>query len=787
MKRLVVLILLLGSMLTAYNQPPKEITEIFDRQKSLPWTRVLKKHNALLLREHTRYLPMEELAREAFIKGGIEILKSNFAGKRSSYVTEFKIMDLETKEARTLNIPVGKYGSETMSYDERYFIFNEYRDDKIVLWLYDLKKDERKKLAEGLSQAISDAFRWMPDGKHVLVQLRHFSDSEKPVETKIPQGPVIYETSKKAGQLRTYPNLISSKHDEDLFEYYATTTPYLINIKSGKMTQLLEPAMYRSLDVSPDGKYFLCSTLDSISYKAPWWKFGRTYSIYNKKGKVVKTLKSEAPTINLVSGQVVTGPRYFYWDSAKPSTILATEALDGGLPSSKVEYRDQLLTFNPKKDKDFVKGRKLKHRYSGLTAIDEVYYIINEYDRENKWYYRTLYNVKTGTKLELQNSSVDDNDADLGSIFETKNKSNQNVPLVNDNKIYFTKREYAKDGIYPKIYSLNLETGEKADVWKSRRGVYEYCMGNLTNDMTKLLIHHESPTEYPNKFLYNDGKYEQVTDYVDPAPELTSLKKEFITYKRKDGLELSGMLYLPADHKKGDRLPLLFHAYPQEYTSKELASQKVNSENRFKYFWGSSDLYMCLNGFAVLKNANIAVVGDPETANDTFVEQISDCAQAAIDYLDSLEIIDPKRTAVTGHSYGAFMVANLLARTDIFTAGIAKNGAYNRTLTPFGFQSERRNFWNAKDIYFNISPFMFADKIDEPLLLIHSQGDTNPGTYPIQSKRLYQAIEGNGGNCRYVELPLEDHSYVTRETHLHLLSEYINFLNKYVKNRNLSE
>ncbi|PID27699.1 MAG: hypothetical protein CSB55_07885 [Candidatus Cloacimonadota bacterium] len=785
MKPAIILIMLMTTLLFGYDEPSLKITEIFNNQKSLPGTAVLKKRNSLLLLEKTRYLPMEELARKTFVKGGIEITESNFAQKRNSYVTEFKILDLETKQTVTLNIPPGKYGWADISYDEKYFLFNEYKEDKIILWLYDLDTNKRKKLAEGLSQAIADAFRIMPDGKHVLAQLRAFKNSEKPGKDIIPPGPVIYETGEKAGQLRTYPNLVSSKYEEDLFKYYSSSVPYLIDIESGESRKILEPAIYRNLEYSPDGRYFIARTIDSVSYKVPWWKFGNTYKLYNNKGKLIKVLKSEAPAVNLVAGQTVTGPRHIFWNPVKPSTLVAVEALDGGLPKNKAEFRDRLLSFNPEKDKDFVKGRKLKFRFAGMTPINENYYTVSEYDRENNWYYVTLYDMKNNKTTELQNSSIDDHEARLGSMFETKNNANDKMPLVYENKIYFTKQEYSEEGTYPKIYSLELDTGKKSDIWKSERNFYEYCIGNLDDKMNKLVIHRESPVDYPNKFIYSEGKYEKVTDYIDPTPELTSLKKEFITYKRKDGLELSGMLYLPADYKKGERLPLLLHAYPREYTSKELASQKVNYQNKFNYFWGSRDLYMCLEGFAVLENANIAVVGDPETANDTFIDQIRDCAQAAVDYLDSREIIDPERVAVTGHSYGAFMVVNLLARTDIFAAGIAKNGAYNRTLTPFGFQSERRTFWKAKDIYFNISPFMFADKINEPLLLIHSLEDSNPGTYPIQSKRLYQAIEGNGGTCRYLELPLEDHSYVTKETHLHLLAEYIDFLNKYVKNRKI--
>ena len=230
-----------------------------------------------------------------------------------------------------------------------------------------------------------------------------------------------------------------------------------------------------------------------------------------------------------------------------------------------------------------------------------------------------------------------------------------------------------------------------------------------------------------------------------------------LTYKRADGVPLSFELYLLPDYGPGTRLPTLIWAYPREFNDADTAGQVFGSSKRFTEVTGYSQLFHVLNGFAVLDNASMPVVGDVDTVNDTYIKQIVDDAKAAIDKAAEMGVTDPARVAVVGHSYGAFMTANLLAHCDLFKAGIAESGAHNRTLTPFGFQSERRTIWQAPDVYIKMSPFMYADKIKTPMLLIHGEADDNDGTFPIQSDRMYQAIRGNGGVARLVFLPFEAH------------------------------
>jgi dipeptidyl aminopeptidase/acylaminoacyl peptidase len=272
-----------------------------------------------------------------------------------------------------------------------------------------------------------------------------------------------------------------------------------------------------------------------------------------------------------------------------------------------------------------------------------------------------------------------------------------------------------------------------------------------------------------------------LTDFKDPTPQIRGIKKQIVKYQRKDGVPLSATLYLPENYVEGTRLPLLVWAYPLEFNDASTAGQVSANPSEFTRISGLSHLTLLTQGYAIMDDATMPVIGDPETMNDTFIEQIVDAAQAAIDKAVEMGVADGSRVGVGGHSYGAFMTANLLAHSNLFRAGIARSGAYNRTLTPFGFQSERRPLWEAKDVYANVSPFMYADKIKTPILFVHGENDNNPGTFPIQSQRMFQAVKGNGGTTRLVMLPYESHGYRARQSVLHTQFEMIQWLNRFVR------
>jgi dipeptidyl aminopeptidase/acylaminoacyl peptidase len=351
--------------------------------------------------------------------------------------------------------------------------------------------------------------------------------------------------------------------------------------------------------------------------------------------------------------------------------------------------------------------------------------------------------------------------------------------------IYLSARGASDTGERPRLDRLNLKTLAKQTVFRSPERAYEQFTSFLGNGRNTIVTRYESPTEPPNYFLTDlkNNKRTTLTDFKDPAPQLTGLKKDLVKYKRPDGVDLSGTLYLPPNYQAGTKLPALVWAYPLEYSDPGTAGQVRGSPHQFTFFRSASPLFFLTQGYAVLMDATMPVVGDPETMNNTYVEQIVAAGKAAIDKLDSMGVIDRTRVGVSGHSYGAFMTANLLAHSDDFAAGIARSGAYNRSLTPFGFQTERRSFWEAPEIYFKVSPFMHANKINEPILLIHGEADNNSGTFTMQSERLYQALKGHGATARLVLLPHESHGYLARESVLHTLAEMLEWADKYVKNR----
>jgi dipeptidyl aminopeptidase/acylaminoacyl peptidase len=300
----------------------------------------------------------------------------------------------------------------------------------------------------------------------------------------------------------------------------------------------------------------------------------------------------------------------------------------------------------------------------------------------------------------------------------------------------------------------------------------------------------ESQNEYPNYYFRNIKKKNDltpVTSFENPFKSIQNVHKEVITYKRDDGLELEGTLYLPIgyDMQNKEKMPMILWAYPREFKDKNSASQNTTNPNEFIYPYYGSPIYWVNQGYVVLDDAAFPIVGEgDEEPNDTFRTQLVGNAKAAIDAVDKMGYIDRNRVGVGGHSYGAFMVANLLSHSNLFAAGIARSGAYNRTLTPFGFQSEERSYWDSPETYYTMSPFMHADKMKTPLLLIHGEADNNSGTYPLQSERYFNALKGLGATARLVMLPKESHGYSAKESVLHVLWEQDQWLDKYVKNKN---
>ena len=507
-------------------------------------------------------------------------------------------------------------------------------------------------------------------------------------------------------------------------------------------------------------------------------------------GKSVYTVAAIPLQDGLPVQGVPTGPRSYSWIQTEPSMLMWVEALDGGDPRKKADHRDRMMSLSA----PFTAGPKelvkIENRYQGrLLGEKDGLMLLYDYNRDTQR--RRMLSIdyrNPGTPKVISDLNVNDGYNDIGQPVTKTLPNGSIVVRQNGDEIFLTGNGASPDGDRPFLRKMNLKTLQAEDIFRSGAEEYETFVAFYDDGATQFLTRRESVIKPPNISLRMVCRKESVcipvaiTDFKDSSPQIRGIKKQLVKYKRADGVDLSFTLYLPPNYKEGTRLPTLVWAYPQEFTDSSTAGQVAGSTNRFTQLGGISHLFFLLQGYAVMDNTTMPIVGDPETVNDTFIKQVVDSAQAAIDKGVEMGVVDRDRVGVGGHSYGAFMTANLLAHSDMFRAGIARSGAYNRTLTPFGFQSERRTFWEAPELYSKVSPFFYANKINEPILLMHGEADNNQGTYPIQSERLFAAISGTGGTARLVMLPLESHGYSAKESVEHTLYEMVSWFDKYVKN-----
>ena len=564
------------------------------------------------------------------------------------------------------------------------------------------------------------------------------------------------------------------------------------------------------VDPSPDGEHILVTRLHRpYSYLVPEFRFARDVEVWDKSGQVVYKVTSLPLQENVPIGGVPTGPRDIEWLPNKPATLVWAEALDEGNPKKKVPQRDKVMWIHAPFTGEPAELARTEKRFAGISFGERGdFAILRDFDRdtlhERAWFFNpeptpdkpgTFHADKPQEKTLVWDLSRQDRYHNPGTPVLWPMPNGHRAILMQSDYIFLTGAGASPEGERPFLDRLDINTLEVKRIFQSDAQSYEEVVAMISTGGTELLTRRETPTDPPNYLIRESPKFngnfaepgslDQVkayTNFADPTPQLRAIKKQLVTYKRADGVELSMTLYLPPDYKPGEKRPAVLWAYPLEYTDASLASQVSGSPNRFTTITGPSQLFFLLDGYVVLDGASMPVVGNPETVNDTYVEQIVSSAKAAMDKAVEMGVIDPNRVGVGGHSYGAFMTANLMAHSDLFRAGIARSGAYNRTLTPFGFQSERRTLWQAPEMYIKVSPFMFADKIKAPILLIHGEADNNSGTFPIQSDRMYRAIKGNGGSVRYVTLPDEAHGYSARESIEDVLFEMLTWFDKFVKN-----
>ena len=774
-----------------YKKPPKEVVDILNAPTT-PGASVSPTNDNVILSTALRYPPLADLAQPVLRIAGRRINPASNSPFRFQYSVGLTLKRIADGSEIKIETPPGaKISGLEWSDNGKHFAFLNTTPTRVEIWVGDSATGKIRNLkGVTINSALGNPLAWMPDNRTLLVQLVPANRAAAPATPAVPPEPNTQESSGRPGPVRTYEDLLKSPHDENLYEYYATSQLALVDSISGRSNPFGQPAIFLSVDAAPGGQHILVTRAHRpFSYLFPDSAFPRDVEVWDTKGKLAYKVASLPLADQVPINGVSTGPRSVRWRPNEPAALVWVKALDDGDPRKKAAHRDSVLTFKAPFTGEPVELFKTEHRFSGGGFGEKgtlVYF--SDFDRDKRWQRTFVYYLdKPDVPPKLVSSrNQQDRYSDPGTPV-TRVVSGQRAILQNGDFIYLTGAGASPEGARPFLDRLNLQTLKTDRIFRSDADSYETVVALLSADGKQFLTRRESPTEAPNYFVRTvaDGATaasRALTQFPDPTPQLRGIKKQLITYKRADGVQCSFTLYLPPNYKQGTKLPTVVWAYPLEFTDASTASQVTGSTQRATSIGGSSHLFFLLEGYAVLDDATMPIVGTPETVNNTYVEQITMSAKAAIDKATELGVTDPDRVGVGGHSYGAFMTANLLAHTDLFRAGIARSGAYNRTLTPFGFQNERRTLWEASEMYLKVSPFMYAMKINEPTLMIHGEADDNTGTFPIQSERMYQALKGHGATVRLVMLPHEAHGYAGRESIEHVLYEMITWFDKYVKN-----
>ncbi len=777
----------------AYKMPPKDITDML-LVKPTPSVSINDKGEWMLQMQGTNYPAVEELAKPEYRIAGLRMNPANFSPSRQNYIESFTLTQIkEGKSFPVTGLPTPLYaGNVRWSPGDNKIAFTNTAPGRIDLYIIDVTTKKATKINTTALNTIMNTYSWVDNNT-----LQYFGivkpASAAPVRPLTPKGPAVQENYGKASPRPTYQDMIKSPFDESLFSFFATTQ--LIRHTNGTETKIGMPAIYNSVSISPNKEYMLVETAKKpFSYLVPASGFPSVVAITDKQGKQIKILATLPGNETAPSGNdnIQNVARSFDWRDDVPATAIWSMPLDSGLIKNTATYRDAVYSLSAPFTGEAKELFKTKMRYGGITWGNNNIALVTEYLRSKQMVQVDTYDPATGVLQELMKRNTTDAYGSPGSPITVTNQYGKDVlQFVGKDKqtiLYNNTTGSSPRGDLPFLMSYNFATKATDTLWRSQPGSYETVVKVIDPEMLSIITRKESKVDVPNYWLKNlrlriaDQK---LTAFGNPYPQMEGVTKEKIKYQRADGVTLTGDLYLPKGFRPGiDKpLPVFIWAYPAEYNSAADAGQVRGSADRFTYVTGGSPVFYVTHGYAVLNNAEMPIVATSadKKPNDDFIEQLTLNAEAAVKKLSDMGVGDKNRMAVGGHSYGAFMTANLLAHTNLFKAGIARSGAYNRSLTPFGFQNEDRTYWQDMKLYNDMSPFSYADKIKTPLLLIHGELDNNTGTYPIQSERLFNAIKGNGGTVRFVSLPFEAHGYAGRENVLDVLAEQLDWLDKYVK------
>jgi dipeptidyl aminopeptidase/acylaminoacyl peptidase len=788
-----------------YAVPPAPIVATFDASP-LPQVIVSPTRRQLALTQRKGSPSLVELARPTLRLAGLRVDPKNNAPHRTQGIYAITLKTIADGRETTVTVPPhANLTNIRFSPDGSRLAFANITDAGVELWVANAATGQAKKVsgADRLNAATGDPCDWLHDNVTLLCQFVPSDRGPAPVEPIVPAGPPTLENHDKSAPTPTYEDMIRTPFDETLFEYYFSSQLAAIDSATGRRTTVGHPAIFDNVTPSPNDAYILVATVRRpYSHLIPMDGFPLGVEIWTAGGDVARKIADLPSREGTPLTGVRTGPRNYRWRPDQPAMLVWAEALDGGSLRNKVPFRDKVVSLAAPFAGEPAELAKTEYRFTSLAFTDKGIGLLSESDRATRRV-RTWIVEPGAAPRQLWDRKQDDRYADPGTPVVRDDTgapagpgggggggrgSELRGPILQfGDAVYLTGEGASPEGDRPFLDRLNLKTLATERLFRSGVDVYESVVAPIGDDAKTLLTRSESRVDPPNYFtraLDGDTK-RAVTTFTDAQAQFRHVERQFITYERKDGVKLSATLYLPPGYQKGERLPLIMWAYPREFSDTDTASQVVGSPNRFTIVApGNSHMYLLFAGYAILDGPTMPIVGAGETANDQYIEQLVSSAAAAIDKVVEMGVADRNRIGVGGHSYGAFMTANLLAHSRLFKAGFAESGAYNRSLTPFGFQSERRTFWEVPDLYGKMSPFFYANQVKDAILLTHGEMDDNSGTFPIQSERFYMALKGHGATVRYITLPYEAHGYAARETHLHLIAEKIAWFDKYVKNAN---
>ncbi|MDN3577740.1 prolyl oligopeptidase family serine peptidase [Chitinimonas viridis] len=790
--------LLPGSMALAdthYQTPPAELQALVDAPRGPLFNLGPKRSTALLV--GMAALPsISAVAQPELRLAGLRINPRMRAASRFDFGNGLSLLDVGTGQQRPVQgLPVDpRIADIAWSSDERWVAFSRWGDNGVELWLLDVAQGQARRLIkEHLNAIAGNGFGWLGGNKQLLVRLAPQDPAAAPVASSVPAGPNTQQTAGgQTSQTRTYADMLKNPADAAQLEWQLQTQIALVGT-DGKLSRVGKPATVIGLQGSPDGKYLLLGVLrQPYSYLVPVSRFPRATQVWDTQGKLIKTLAEQPLLERLPSGNdaVQPGPRDFAWRDDAPATVHWTEAQDGGDPNREAKVRDSLFQQAAPFDQPATRLLDVAARVDDIRWGRDDLALVTEgwWKSRDTRTWRIQPGKPTAAAELIVSRKSEDRYSDPGTPLTRLNSYGRPVLQTgkDGNTLLLAGEGASPEGDRPFLDRFHLDSKQTERLWRSEAPYYERTVAVLDDEGQRLVTSREAVDERPNYYLRDLVRRiapRALTQFPHPYPQFKGMQKELIRYKRADGVDLTATLYLPAgyDPKRDGPRPMLMWAYPQEFKSAKAASQVTDSPYRFNRISLGGPLVMLARGYTVLDDPAMPIIGEGDKEpNDSYLQQLTQSAQAAVDEVVKRGVADRERIAVGGHSYGAFMTANLLAHTRLFRAGIARSGAYNRTLTPFGFQAEDRNFWQAQGVYQTMSPFNHADKIKDALLIIHGEVDNNPGTFPIQSERLYQALQGLGGTARLVMLPHESHGYRARESLMHMLWEQDRWLETYV-------